>query len=138
MKNKPLNNQDAWWDAAEKGDTPTLQRLLVSGMDINSTDTKKNTALHLATKHAQLETIAFLIEHQANLDLQNDYDSTPLHLTEKNISSIRLLLEAGANPNIKDKDWDYPYYFAFYGSMVPELTKLYIKYGAHLVFHEKT
>jgi len=58
-----------------------------------------------------------------------------LHLTEKNMASIRMLLEAGADPNIRDKDWDYPYYFAFYGSMIRELTELYIKHGANLMLY---
>ena len=74
-----------------------------------------------------------LIEFGADVNAQNDDASTPLHLTEKNMQIIRILLEAGADPNIKDKDYDYPYYFAFYGSMPRELTELYIKHGANLM-----
>jgi len=107
------------------------------GADINAKDEAQNTALHLATKYGHMNIMHLLIKHGADLNIQNDDDSTPLHLTEKNIETIRILLEAGANPNIKDKDWDFPYYFSFYGSMTTELTKLYIKHGAHLMFVDK-
>jgi len=50
------------------------------------------------------------------------------------MGAIRILLEAGADPNILDKDYDYPYYFAFYGSMSKELSDLYIKHGAKLIY----
>ena len=129
-----MTNHQIWFQAASESDLNTLKQSLTEGVDINAVDDKQNTALHLATKAAQLEIMSFLIAQGAALDLQNDWLSTPLHLTEKNMASIRLLLEAGADPNIKDKDWDYPYYFAFYGSMTQELTDLYIKHGANLIY----
>ena len=138
MTDKALSEVQAlWFEAAKNGDVTQLESLLKQGIEISSLDTSLNTALHLATKHAQLAVMHFLITHGADVNLKNNLDSTPLHLTEKNIESIKILLEAGADPNIKDKDYDYPYYFAFYGSMTRELTELYIKHGAHLQLHEK-
>jgi len=127
----------AWLDAAASGDEASLRELFKGGVDINTIDEKKNTALHHASKLGRTDLMRFLIENGAALNALNDRSSTPLHLTEKNIDAIRILLEAGADPNIKDADWDYPYYFAFYGSMTPELTRLYIKHGAHLKFVDK-
>ncbi|MFQ5519019.1 MAG: ankyrin repeat domain-containing protein [Mariprofundus sp.] len=132
-----MTDQQAWFKAASDGDIESLKQALALGIDINVQDTAKNTALHLATKHGHQQSMLLLIEAGAELNIQNDFDSTPLHLTEKNIASIRMLLEAGADSNIRDKDWDYPYYFAFYGSMTRELTELYIKHGAHLMFVDK-
>jgi len=129
-----MTEQKTWFEFAAQGDEEATKQILDSGFDVNATDAAKNTALHHATKQKHTHIMRRLIENGADLNAQNEYDSTPLHLTEKNIETIRILLEAGADPNIKDKDWDYPYYYAFYGSMVPELTKLYIKYGAHLKF----
>ena len=129
-----MSNHEAWFEAAKAGDIDTLKQMLNDGFDINSQDEKLNTALHFSTKHQQYDTMRFLIAQGADLMLQNDWLSTPLHLCEKDIDAIRILLEAGANPNIKDKDYDYPYYFAFYGSMTKELTDLYIKHGAELVY----
>jgi len=131
------NRNEVWSDAATRGDIEALSNLFESGIDINTVDTKKNTALHLAAKHGHTGIMHFLINHGADLNALNDRSSTPLHLTEKNIEAIRILLEAGADPNIKDADWDYPYYFAFYGSMTQELTDLYIKHGAHLKYVDK-
>ena len=53
------------------------------------------------------------------------------------MDAIRVLPEAGANPNILDADYDYPYYFAFYGAMTRELAELYIQHGANLQFYEQ-
>jgi ankyrin repeat protein len=129
-----MTNNNVWFEAAKSGDMDGLKQMLSHGFDINTQDEKLNTALHHATKQQQYDTMRFLIAQGADLMLQNDWLSTPLHLCEKDIDAIRILLEAGADPNIKDKDYDYPYYFAFYGSMSKELTDLYIKHGAELVY----
>ncbi len=128
--------QEAWFEAAKNGDVDMLKQALESGFDVNSVDEKKSTALHHAASKGHLEAMRLLIEHGADLNATNDRLSTPLHLTEKNMDAIRILLEAGANPNLQDADYDYPYYFAFYGSMTRELTKLYIKHGANLMLYE--
>jgi len=130
-----MADQEEWFKAALDGDEEALKQGLNSGVDVNAIDAKQNTALHLATKHGHLNIMGLLIEHGADVNAQNDWLSTPLHLTEKNMEAIRMLLEAGADPNIKDKDYDYPYYFAFYGSMTRELTELYVKHGANLMLY---
>lgn len=127
-------DQKMWFKAATDGDENILLQAITAGFDVNTRDESLSTALHYASKQADMNIMRLLIEAGADLDIQNDFLSTALHLTEKNIDTIRILLEAGADPNIKDKDWDYPYYFAFYGSMVRELSELYIKHGAHLKF----
>jgi len=131
-----MAHEKEWFDAAARGDEEALRELFKLGVDINLTDATKSTALHYAAKHAHLTVMHFLIENGADLNAANEKLSTPLHLTEKNIDAIRVLLEAGADPNLKDADWDYPYYFAFYGSMTRELTELYIKHGAHLMLYK--
>ena len=132
--NEQTKRDKAWFNAAKSGDEELLKLALKSGCDINAVDELKNTALHYAAKQADLNVMHFLIENGADLNATNEKLATPLHLTEKNIDAIRILLEAGADPNLKDSDWDYPYYFAFYGSMTRELTNLYIKHGAHLQY----
>lgn len=127
-------DQETWFKAVSDGNEEKLREALRDGFDVNSKDETLSTALHYATRQKQMDLMRLLIEAGVELNIQNNTGSTALHLTEKNIDTIRILLEAGANPNIKDNDWDYPYYFAFYGSMVRELTELYIKHGAHLRF----
>ena len=129
-------NEQKWFEAARNGDEKALKQALESGADVNAVDDLENRALHYAAKHACLNVMRLLIESGSDLNAVNKLLSTPLHLTEKNVDAIRILLEAGADPNLKDADWDYPYYFAFYGSMTRELTQLYIKYGAHLMYND--
>jgi ankyrin repeat protein len=129
-------NEQKWFEAAKSGDEKSLKQALESGADVNTVDDLENTALHYAAKHAYLNVMRLLIESGSDLNSVNKLLSTPLHLTEKNVDAIRTLLEAGADPNLKDADYDYPYYFAFYGSMTRELTKLYIKHGANLMFYD--
>jgi len=128
-------SKEEWFEAAKNGDVEQLKQALESGFDVNSVDEKQNTALHIAASKGHLDAMHLLIENGAGLDLTNERLSTPLHLTEKNMDAIRILLEAGADPNLLDADHDYPYYFAFYGSMTRELTKLYIKHGANLMLY---
>ncbi|MDQ6998880.1 MAG: ankyrin repeat domain-containing protein [Mariprofundus sp.] len=130
-------DQETWFKAVSDGDEKTLSEALAAGFDVNTRDEKLNTALHHATKAGHHHIMRLLISAGSELNIQNDYDSTALHLTAKNMDSIRILLEAGADPNLKDKDYDYPYYFAFYGSMPRELTELYIKHGANLMLFDK-
>lgn len=131
-----MDKHEAWFDAVKSGDIEVLKQALESGSSVNAVDELKNTALHYAAKQADLNVMRLLIENGADLNAPNDKLSTPLHLTEKNVDAIRILLEAGAEPNLKDADYDYPYYFAFYGSMTRELTKLYIKHGANLMLYD--
>lgn len=131
---KQLEN---WFDAVKKGDVEALKQLFKAGVDINATDVSKSTALHFSASSANADMMHWLIDNGADLNAADEKLSTPLHLTEKNVDMIRILLEAGADPNLKDSDWDYPYYFAFYGSMTRELTELYVKHGAHLKFVDK-
>jgi len=130
-----MTDLNAWFKAAGSGDEEALQQLMNQGADVNAKDAGENTALHLATKHGHKNIMHLLIAHGADVNAQNDYLSTPLHLTERNMESIRILLEAGADPNMTDKDWNFPYYFAFYGAMSRELTELYIKHGANLMLY---
>ncbi len=127
-------DEQKWFEAAMSGDEEALKQALGSGADVNAVDDLENRALHYAAKQADLNVMRLLIESGADLNAVNRLLSTPLHLTGKNVDAIRMLLEAGADPNLKDSDWDYPYYFAFYGSMTRELTELYIKHGAHLKY----
>ncbi|PIP02656.1 MAG: ankryin [Zetaproteobacteria bacterium CG12_big_fil_rev_8_21_14_0_65_54_13] len=130
-------SDSTWFHAAGNGDSDALKQALDAGMDINATNALGNTALHEATGKAQLACMALLIGHGAALNAANNNAATPLHLAEKNIDAIRILLEAGADPNLRDSDWNYPYYYAFYGSMSRELIDLYIRHGARLVYNSK-
>ncbi|OIQ02623.1 MAG: ankryin [Zetaproteobacteria bacterium CG06_land_8_20_14_3_00_59_53] len=97
-----MADQQAVFAAACSGDCETLKHALDSGVDIEARDAKQNTALHLATRHKQGDCMRLLIARGADVNARNADASTPLHLAEKHMETIRILLEAGADPNLTD------------------------------------
>ncbi|KAL3644367.1 RAC-alpha serine/threonine-protein kinase [Castilleja foliolosa] len=70
--------------AAEKNDLDMLKELVLHGG--NMTQPKSNggtTALHVAVRKGNLETIKFLLDRGANIDTPDDSDLTPRNLAER-------------------------------------------------------
>ena len=61
--------------------------------------------LHYAASYSQLEVMHLLIEHSAYLDAASPNGTTPLMMAAKygNASAVKLLLEAGADPTVKNE-----------------------------------
>ena len=75
---------------------------------VNGLDSAKNTALHiLIANHAgSLEAVELLVSHGADVNAENGYNNTPLHLACGNANHTKIalfLLKNGANVNIKNK-----------------------------------
>jgi len=75
-------------------------------LDINTKiDKDGNTLLSLAVKNNDFELVCFLLDHKAdpNIVADNYQKLTPLHhaAINGNLEMIKILLEAGANPNAK-------------------------------------
>jgi hypothetical protein len=70
------------------------------------------TALHWAIYRdiADLEIIEILLNYHADVNAQDEYGMTPLHLAVRshNLAVIGLLLEMGANPTILSNEGDTP------------------------------
>ncbi|XP_057338533.1 putative ankyrin repeat protein RF_0381 [Microplitis mediator] len=89
-----------------------IWKVLVNhGADVNaldeSTAEKKQSLLHKAVKHSRVDLIDFLIYNGADLDAVNSTGVTPIfYSVRKNlhaqISAVMLLLDAGADVNVKD------------------------------------
>ncbi len=86
-----------------RGGHPQLVGFLVkNGLDINAKDEKGRTPLGTGVTNATM--IQELIKHGANVNAQDNEGNTPLmneYLTD--IKAINALLQAGANPNIRNK-----------------------------------
>jgi ankyrin repeat protein len=63
------------------------------------------TALHFAARHGHVEATQTLIDAGANLDAQDNYDTTPVVMAILNghLGVAALLLESGADPNLQDR-----------------------------------
>lgn len=77
---------------------------VAKGVDVNFTDAFSQTLLYLAILSNKPGLVWFLIKHQADVEMKNQYGATPLSLASSkgNIRIIKLLLEDG-NANIESK-----------------------------------
>ena len=70
-------------------------------------DGRDTIALHLSVSKQNVESVRWLIEHGVDIDAKRpmwDCNHTALHMTAENgaLSLSRMLLDAGADPNIRD------------------------------------
>jgi ankyrin repeat protein len=87
--------------ASLKGHTELVKLLIAKDADVNKTGW---TALHYAASGAKKNTIEILLEHSAYIDAESPNGSTPLMMAAMygNADCVRLLLESGADPTLKN------------------------------------
>lgn len=107
--------------AAREGDLESARHLLDAGADVNQTTAYGWTPLLTATNNRHYKLGAFLISRRANVNLANKGGWTPLYLATDNrnieggdypvpkpdmdhLEYIRLLLDSGADPDLRAKD----------------------------------
>jgi ankyrin repeat protein len=90
-------------DAAMRGDTAAVQKLIAAKADVNAPQNDGATALHWAVYKGDKELVGMLVRAGANPKAANREGSTPLWLAgiSGNASIIAALLEAGADANEK-------------------------------------
>jgi ankyrin repeat protein len=100
--------------AALKGHKAVCEQLVATKrVDVNAQNHINKTALHFAAEKSDVELMAYLLAHGANVTAQDRSGVTPLHIAVKreDIRLVKLLLKAGARPNIKtypeesEEDW---------------------------------
>ena len=92
-------------DAAKKGDTAEIERLLKSGADANEEDAIASP-LHWAAMNGHTDALSVLAENGARLDAQSSMLGAPLHAAARfdRVDAIKALISAGANPDVRDRD----------------------------------
>lgn len=94
--------------AADENHESTTHMLLQNGIDPNPTTTYGNTTLHFASCLGKFDTIQTLAKSVLSLNIRNDKGEIALHLDcskklDKSIEIIKMLLENGSNPSMKDE-----------------------------------
>ena len=97
--------------------------MLRDGMPVNVSDLIGWTALYQATCFNRIDVIKHLLHKDADVNKQNRFKDTPLHLAARNnITEVaRLLINNGADINIQNKDKKTPLDEAHEGSEVKRL-----------------
>ncbi|XP_063253218.1 ankyrin repeat domain-containing protein 16 isoform X2 [Prinia subflava] len=93
--------------AARAGHRDVLQFLVGDiGMDVEVANGDYKRPIHEAASMGHQECVAFLLERGASVDCLKKADWTPLMMacTRKNLGVIRVLVEHGANPLLRNKD----------------------------------
>lgn len=111
--------------ACEEGDEEIVHRLLEGGADPNSRN-DKFTALGLASMYNHYNIVDDLINHNADVNLQDKYLRTALYyackLQDKYVTFR--LLDAGADVDVVDKEGYYPIQMAVINNNMEILKRL--------------
>lgn len=98
---RTLNDESPLMLAALKGLTEICQQLIELGADVNKPGW---TPLHYAASNGHLPVMALLLDHHAYIDATSPNGTTPLMMAARygSFAATKLLLEAGADPSLKN------------------------------------
>jgi ankyrin repeat protein len=93
-----------FYNAVVTDDLALLNQLLTAGFDVNQNSETGATPLILVAGQGKVGFVKLLIEHGADIEAKHRMNGqTALHVAcaEARLKVVRLLLAAGANPNVK-------------------------------------
>lgn len=99
--------------AAVGGHTEVMEALTASGVDVNVI-VGDRSALHAAAFQDHIESVRWLLENGANVNLNDPRHGTPLQVAayEGNLEIVKLLLDKNANPNLGNGVYGSPLHAA--------------------------
>lgn len=110
-----------------------LQELLINGANVNYKNDVEMNALHLVILKKDITMTKMLLKYIKNINAKTSKGSTALHYacSFQLIEITKLLLDAGADPEISEAEYDlYPIFYAVIQNNI-ELTKLMINYNVN-------
>ena len=121
--------------ASERGNSDAINVLLKAGADPNIIDADGNTCLHfLVLQRCNKEVLEIIIDHGVHVNTMNKRNETALMIASAkgNTDIIKVLLTAGADPNITDADGNACLHNSIYGNWEREVLQTIIDHGAHV------
>ncbi|WP_081488941.1 ankyrin repeat domain-containing protein [Cupriavidus basilensis] len=115
VNRKDMESNSPFLLAASTGQLELVQLALAHGADLNSTDSYDNTALIAACEHGNTEVVKVLLKAGVAVDHVNRQGWTALLETivmgdgsARYEDTVQLLLDAGADANLADRDGTTP------------------------------
>ena len=110
----PPNARTDIMGAALEGNLTQLERAITRGEDVNTTDDKGDTPLHLAAEHGHDDVARYLVEYGAAIDATNAKGVTPLHRASGmgDYVTAQLLIERNASIRASTDFGDTPLHLA--------------------------
>ncbi|XP_059168441.1 serine/threonine-protein phosphatase 6 regulatory ankyrin repeat subunit B-like [Physella acuta] len=101
---KSLNKiRRTFLSTVDQGKLDVVSILLTHGVNVNSRNSKRQTALIKASEHERLDIVKLLLEHKANVNLvdKNKKSALCYSVKMKNVEIVRLLVDNGADVNYR-------------------------------------
>jgi ankyrin repeat protein len=117
----------------------TAKFLLEKGANPTHTDNEGNTCLHIACKYGNSDCVKLLLDLNLPVNCKNHKQETPLHIAAAsyyNKGIVALLLEKGADPNIKNADGNTSFHCATQKGIFANV-RLFIEMGADVNAEDK-
>jgi ankyrin repeat protein len=99
-------NPDELFEAATYGNVNLITRLLQQGVNVNTTNSERETALHMAAANGHYPAVIYLLNHGANIYARTIKNWLPIHhaarFRKANIANY--LMKKGASPHARTSD----------------------------------
>ena len=119
-------------EASISGELTTVKMLVEAGADVRATDSERTTCLMFAAHSGHTDAVRYLAGlPEVELNQQSGDDRTALHVAveRENPDVVQVLIDAGANIEIKNDEGRSPLHVASFVGEVATMTKL-VRAGA--------
>ena len=107
-----MNNLEALFMAAGRGDVGAMKVVLAKGFDVTAHGLGQATALHVAASRGHVRCVDFLLQAGADPNARDIQGRTPLHeaafVREQSHQTWNALVAGGARDDIPDRDGHTP------------------------------